>query len=333
MLLLRKKFVEKDYEHLKKILFHADPEDAHAIFKEFSKFAIEQHPLLTRMMLNYSWGRHNKNVIISPAAGFNKDGDIHPLFLKYLGFDRNVVGTVTAQPWDGNPRPRIERKIKEGGLLNWMGLPGIGARGVRMRLDKYEQVLPLTINIMATPGAQDKLQDLETTLFIMEGVGDRVELNISCPNTCHAREGLQKELAQMLGVVVPNLFGKELYVKFSPDSSMDAIQDSLDVCCDFVDVRGFVVGNTTTQHKFRDGEQFKGGGSGKLVYPVSKKAVFGVCDMIARDYSSKGWKVIACGGIDCNYKVKEYQALGIKEFQVFTPFIYGGPELLRELKE
>ena len=67
-------------------------------------------------------------------AGLNKNAEIPPSTMKYLGFDRVVIGTVTNDKWKGNPKPRIARYPSTESLVNWMGLPGEGAEKIVERL-------------------------------------------------------------------------------------------------------------------------------------------------------------------------------------------------------
>ena len=160
--------VDHTYPLVKTALFlatHNDPERAHEHLVKASKF-------LTGMGLDeFLLGqpkRGNQNYELSNAAGFNKNGDIPPTFLRSLGFDRVVVGTVTGEPWEGKPRPRIRRYSATGSMVNWMGLPGVGAQEVAETMNDYgDHHIPITINLMATPGksGDDAIKDLEKTVL------------------------------------------------------------------------------------------------------------------------------------------------------------------------
>ena len=67
------------------------------------------------------------------AAGVDKDATWFE-GLGAIGFGFVEIGTVTAQPQPGNPRPRIERFPQARALLNWMGFPNGGADAVAARL-------------------------------------------------------------------------------------------------------------------------------------------------------------------------------------------------------
>ncbi|MCA9526694.1 MAG: dihydroorotate dehydrogenase (quinone), partial [Myxococcales bacterium] len=63
------------------------------------------------------------------AAGFDKNAR-HLPGLAGLGFGFLEVGSVTARPWAGNPRPRLFRLPADGALINRMGLNNDGAEAV-----------------------------------------------------------------------------------------------------------------------------------------------------------------------------------------------------------
>jgi dihydroorotate dehydrogenase len=351
---LPRRIVEESYSLLKPIIFKLtpDPEKAHEYFILLSNFLcnIEAEDFLFRHS-----DCNRTEIEISNAAGFNKNGNIPPSFLKALGFDRVVVGTVTADFWEGNPRPRIKRYAKEESLVNWMGLPGIGAERVRENLVAYgDYGIPLTISVMSTPGKDigDSLKDIEKTTELMRGVPnvDRFELNISCLNTSSlegrmdARQEHQENLSWMIGVVnsAKNTTQK-LFVKISPDMELYFMEGTFKSLLEG-GITGVVISNTTTdpdREIIPDYE--KGGASGRAVYERALKAQKSFYEKNLREKSEmkiyekilreSGMRIIACGGIDSREKMEERVACGASGVQVYTPLIFRGPKLLRELKK
>ncbi|MCA9459499.1 MAG: hypothetical protein KC550_03040, partial [Nanoarchaeota archaeon] len=161
-----------------------NPELAHdkfiVISKRLNSLAFD------KILFDNNLNKSNLPFELSNAAGFNKNGDIPPQFLEYLGFNRIVVGTVTNDLWLGNPIPRMIRYPETKSLVNWMGLPGIGAKRVAENLESFRKsTIPITINLMGTPGkiGDELLLDLEGTITLTLPYATRFELNISCPNT------------------------------------------------------------------------------------------------------------------------------------------------------
>jgi len=320
-------------------LTEKNPSVAHRLFVNSLK-ALELSGL-AELVLDNKENYLNSSFLISNAAGFNKDVDISPKIIKLLGFQRATIGTVTYDPWKGNPEPNIKRFNETGSLVNWMGLPGIGAKRIAHRLEKYELYpIPLTINLMSTPGKEDTeaLVDLENTILTFRDFPyvDRFELNISCPNT-HTKNGKidarMKNLSHldaMLDTIKEKMYlNQELYLKVSPDLSGKDIDDIVRIVEGY-SITGYTVANTTTEHdsKYITEKMKKGGASGDVVYNSSKKVQEYFAKRVDEDV-----KLIACGGI--NSVERMYERLGIgncSEIQLFTPLIFRGTGLLRKLR-
>ncbi|MEB3270953.1 MAG: dihydroorotate dehydrogenase (quinone), partial [Synechococcus sp.] len=73
------------------------------------------------------------------AAGVDTNGVAAGLWDRF-GFGFAELGTVTWEPQEGNPRPRLFRLAEERAALNRMGFNNQGARGVRRTLER--QALP-----------------------------------------------------------------------------------------------------------------------------------------------------------------------------------------------
>ena len=333
-----RRILEESYLLLKPLIFAAtknNPEIAHDFVINKAKYLHEKN--LDKFLFDCSANRKYSGLELSPAAGLNKNGDFHPLFLKYLGFERVVVGTVTNDLWDGNPQPRIKRYPKKKSLTNRMGLPGEGSRVVAERLINYgDHNVPLTINLMSTPEKEgdELLRDLEgTTIDLRDNpYVDRFTLNISCANTkgkdgkFDNRNEHQKQFGDMLSSVRGAMFPfQDLYVKVSPDLDEGEIEDTLSTIKDY-NVSGVITTNTTTDHDLDDWSA-----SGDVVYDLSLEVQKMFNKKIKEN--SMNLEIIACGGIDSVKRLNERLENGAVEIQVLTPLIFKGPKLLRRLKK
>lgn len=337
--------MEESYLVSKPIIFYLtskDPEVAHEKIIQSANF-------LNKIRLDKFLFEHSDNEIysklkISNGAGFNKNGDIPPMFLKYLGFDRVVVGTVTHESWDGNPRPRIIRYPETESIFNKMGLPGKGSKAVAETLFNYRKYdIPLTINLMSTPEKKGNnvLMDLQATVEDTRGVPnvDRYQLNISCPNTktsegkTDARSEHFKQMPDMIMAVREMIFPfQELEVKISPDLEVEDILQTIEILKKY-NIHRIVVGNTTTHHnpRYIPVSPGKGGVSGNAVFWPSLMTQRRFNRRIKRD--DLEIKITACGGINSPDKLKERIAEGADEIEIYTPLIFKGPKLIRELRK
>jgi dihydroorotate dehydrogenase len=72
---------------------------------------------------------------VGVAAGFDKDGDYLDA-VGCLGFSHIEVGTVTPDPQDGNPPPRLFRIPAANAVINRMGFNSKGVDYVVRRLQR-----------------------------------------------------------------------------------------------------------------------------------------------------------------------------------------------------
>ena len=137
--------------------------------------------------------------------------------LERFPFAAYVTKTVTIEPRQGNPPPRLWEIA--GGLINSIGLPNKGLREYLVTdLPLLAELpVPLVVNVMgSTP---------EDVGELVAAFGDReevaaLELNVSCPNVATGLEfgADPAELAGLLDHVRP-LSDKPLIVKLTPNSS------------------------------------------------------------------------------------------------------------------
>jgi dihydroorotate dehydrogenase (NAD+) catalytic subunit len=126
-----------------------------------------------------------------------------------------VTKTVTLEPREGNPPPRLFEL--PGGLLNSIGLPNRGLRGFLAHdLPRLAELpVPLVANVMGF--TREEVATLVAAFGEREEVA-ALELNVSCPNvktglTMGAEPG---EIAALLDLVRP-LTPKALIVKLTPN--------------------------------------------------------------------------------------------------------------------
>jgi len=129
------------------------------------------------------------------AAGFDKDARGADA-LGALGFAFVEVGTVTAGPQPGNPRPRMFRLAADRALINRMGFNNAGAAvaAERLRARRRRRGAPGTVAVgvnigktKAVPAGQ-AIEDYVTSARLVAGVADYVVVNVSSPNTPGLRD-------------------------------------------------------------------------------------------------------------------------------------------------
>ena len=132
-------------------------------------------------------------------------------------FSAFVSKTVTREPREGNPPPRLWEV--PGGLVNSIGLPNKGLAGYLAHdLPQLAELpVPLIVNVMGT--SRDLVAELVGTFGERDEVA-ALELNVSCPNV---HTGLTMgadppEITALLDRVRP-LTEKPLIVKLTPNAT------------------------------------------------------------------------------------------------------------------
>lgn len=331
---------------VKPLLFKLDAERAHTAMHKFAQTASRSFFLkaLARGIYNYQspklnqqiWGLDFKNPI-GLAAGFDKNGEI-PEIMESLGFGFVEVGSITANPSTGNPKPRAFRLPKDHALINRMGLNNDGAQTIVKRLKNKKLSIPLGVNIAKTHDptilGDRAIQDYVHSFNQAKEVADYITVNISCPNTSEGKTfedtSALDELLSALKIrndarVVPTA------IKFSSDLTRAQLMDLLEICEEHR-VHGYVACNTSSG---RDGlltnktslEKIgQGGLSGR---PIARKSI-----QIIRWISeaTKGQKpIIGVGGIDSFETAHKMLLAGADLLQIYTGLVYQGPGLVKSI--
>jgi dihydroorotate dehydrogenase len=263
------------------------------------------------------------------AAGFDKNGT-GVAGLAALGFGFVEVGTVTARPQPGNPRPRLFRFPGQRALVNRMGFNNDGAEVVaaRLRAMKARPVTGVNIGKSKAATEDEAIADYEFSARAVADVADYVVVNVSSPNTPGLRD-LQavSKLRPLLTAVRQALNDASqsrrvpLLVKIAPDladTDIDAVAElALDLGLD-----GIIATNTTIS---REGlplgtDVGPGGMSGA---PLKKRAL----EVLRRLHDTTGDRLVlvAAGGIETADDANERLEAGATLVQAYTAFIYGGP--------
>ncbi len=321
------------------ILFRLDPETAHHLTLRLLAAApfIPGGLALLRSFAppprpRSVFGLHFRNPV-GLAAGFDKNGVAIPA-LEALGFGFVEIGTVTAQPQPGNPRPRIFRYPNKQAIVNRLGFNNDGADAVadrlrRLRSSRFRPSIPIGINIgksKITP-LERAPEDYVYSFRRLQEWADYIALNISSPNTPGLRL-LQEEraLVELLRAIraenaqLPS--PKPILLKLAPDLSDNAWARLAGICEEFA-LAGIIATNTTLDHSGLKPEADEAGGlSGEPLRARSTRAI----ELLRR---STQLPIIGGGGISGRESAEEKLRVGANLVQVYTGLIYRGPGLLR----
>ena len=330
------------YERLvRPLLFSLEPEAAHHFTIASLRWASHFDPAL-RALKRFTPPSKPKTLFglnfpnpIGLAAGLDKNGVALPAWAA-LGFGFIEIGTVTAMAQPGNPKPRMFRLPTQQAVINRLGFNNDGADVIAKRLRGLRQsrrwpAVPVGINIgkSRTTPLERAADDYLYSFRLLRDFADYITLNVSSPNTPGLRE-LQEPaaLSRLLHAIrsEPGPVARPIVVKISPDLSSVELEAIL-AACEENGVAGIIATNTTLDHSSIPSELDEEGGLSGA--PLQEKSTTLVRSIVASSKIS----VIASGGIlDANSAREKFEA-GAQLVQLYTGFVYRGPQLLRELME
>ena len=265
------------------------------------------------------------------AAGFDKSARAVPL-LSSLGFGHVEVGSVSADPSAGNPRPRLFRLPSERAIVVHYGVPNDGAERVAGRLAAPRPAVPLGINVVSTNrGAGESetddavIGDYVDSVRRLQVLGDYVCLNLSCPNTrdgqgFFADRGRLRALLDALGDVGVE---RPLFVKVAPFAG----DRDLDSFLEAVDPAPFVSGFSVNLPP-GDRPGMPGAVSGPPSAAAAERTVAGLYRRMDRRYA-----VIGSGGVFGAADAYRMIRLGASLVQLYTALVYEGPRVVMRITE
>jgi dihydroorotate dehydrogenase len=272
---------------------------------------------------------------IGLAAGFDKNGVAIPAWAA-LGFGFVEIGTVTAQPQPGNPKPRIFRYPDQEALINRLGFNNDGAAVVAARLRALRDggawpAIPVGINLgksKITP-LEEAVDDYLYSFRLLAPLADYVVLNVSSPNTPGLRSLQEHDALEKLLAAVRSeneRIRKPVLLKIAPDLSLADLEQII-ATSEQNGVAGIVATNTTLDHSAIPTSLDQSGGlSGR---PLRERST----ELIRAIRAQSQLPIIASGGISDAVSASEKLTAGAQLIQVYTGYVYRGPGLLREIVE
>src|SRR3989338_8776954 len=143
---------------LKPLFFTLDPERVHdrmtatgvrmgrhAAMRRLARVLFTYaHPSLEQTMLGLRFVNP-----IGLAAGFDKNAELTDI-LPDVGFGFAEVGSVTCEPCEGNPKPRLWRLPQSQSIVVWYGLKNDGCEAIAARLTGRRFRIPVGISVAKT---------------------------------------------------------------------------------------------------------------------------------------------------------------------------------------
>lgn len=332
------------YKIIQKLLFLFNPEAAHHIATFFLKYPIfsvflkKLYHFEDKSLEKELFGLTFKNPV-GIAAGFDKNAEFIN-GLDDIGFGFVEIGTVTPLAQDGNPKPRLFRLKKDKAIINRMGFNNAGMDASVKNIKKRRKGILLGGNIgknKITPN-ENAVDDYVKCFKTLYDYVDYFVVNISSPNTPNLRELQDKEPLQKLLHEVQTLNKrypkkKPLLLKIAPDLSNTQLDEIIEIVQE-EELSGIIATNTTIDRKALKTSEMEiykigaGGLSGKPLHKRSLEVIRYISD------KTKGQlPIIAVGGIQSSKDALNMLESGASLIQIYTGFIYEGPELVKKIKK
>ncbi len=282
------------------------------------------------------FGIHFRNPV-GMAAGFDRNGDIFKE-LGAMGFGFVEIGTVTPEPQQGNPKPRVFRLDDDRAIMNRVGLSSKGLESVvaNLRENNGEVVIGCNIGKNSTTAPEDAPHDYLRVFRNLYQYVDYFSVNVSY-NTSF-KQYVPRTRESIISILEP-LFdfrrGQNQYrpilLKISPDLTDEDIDMMTDIMVD-TPLDGIVATNGTVRHTGlkTEAQTMKRYGAGAVSgSPLTKRSV----EVVRRIYkrSNGTYPIIGVGGIMTPEDAKAMLDAGATLVQVYTGYVYNGPSFVGDI--
>lgn len=272
------------------------------------------------------------------AAGLDKNAECIDAFGQ-MGFGFIEVGTVTPKPQAGNDKPRIFRLPQAHAIINRMGFnnKGVDYLVENVKNASYKGVLGINIGKNKdTPNEKGK-DDYIHCMRKVYAHASYITVNISSPNTPGLRDLqfgealfdlLQSVKNEQLDLQAQHDKYVPVFVKIAPDMDLVAVNQVAETLLKSK-MDGVIATNTTLDRSLVQGMRHADEAGGLSGLPVRDKST----EVLTQLRAAVGTQmpIIGVGGIEDAQSAKEKLAAGANLLQVYTGFIYRGPELIKEI--
>jgi dihydroorotate dehydrogenase (NAD+) catalytic subunit len=248
------------------------------------------------------------------ASGTSGHSDELQAYLPLSGLGAVVVKSLSADPWPGNPAPRVHQTPS--GMLNSVGLQGPGLEEwIRADLPRL-RAIGARVVVSIWGRRVEEYARAASMLAGVEGIS-AVEVNVSCPNLedrrrmfAHSPEATADVLAAVAGAC-----SLPLWAKLSPNVAdlAEVAAAALGSGAEAVTLVNTVLGMAIDVDRRRPVLGAGGGGlSGPAVHPVAVRAVYDVHAALPDA------AIIGVGGVMTGIDAVELLMAGASAVQVGT---------------
>ncbi len=337
---------------LRPLLFRLDPETAHHLSVEACRLAgrVPLVPRAAEALLSASAPELRCRVAglqfdnpIGLAAGWDKSGRALRM-LDHLGFGFAEIGSISARPSAGNPKPRLFRLPEDQAIVVNYGLPNDGAEVVARRLAGHRSRVPVGVNIVKTNDGIDAARcdgesvraDYQKSVALVQRHADYLTLNLSCPNATGGKDHFAEpgNIARLLRRLESSEIVRPVFLKVAPDPNPRTLERLLEESLPFPFVRGFLfnlpAGKPDTlrfSSTRSDWGGMPGAVAGRPVEPLINQCI----GELYRRMPADRFTIIGVGGIFSAEQAYEKIRLGASLVQIYSAMIFLGPGVVKRI--
>ncbi len=333
---------------IRPILFFFDPESVHhftfSLVKTVSKISGFQwlfrnlYCIEDKRLERELFGITFKNPV-GLAAGFDKNAVLYNELANF-GFGFIEIGTVTPKGQEGNPKKRLFRLKADKGIINRMGFnnEGLEAAISQLKKNKGRVVIGGNIGKNTQTLPEDYTADYLECFNGLHAYVDYFVLNVSCPNVgSHAKLNDKDYLLELIAAVqkANNAFTtqKPILLKIAPDLNDGQLDEIVELVQE-TKLDGVIASNTSVDRNNLKAtpDQIEAIGNGGLSgQPIKDKSTRVI--KYLSDKSQNSFPIIGVGGIHSENDAIEKLNAGASLVQVYTGFVYEGPNLVKRINK
>lgn len=295
-------------------------------------FHVTDHRLATDVA-----GIHFPNPV-GLAAGFDKSGRAIRA-LSEIGFGFVEIGSISAQPSVGNPKPRLFRLPEDEAIVVNYGVPNDGAAVVARRVHAAPTPVPLGVNLVETNTGEPTDPAAVVGEFVAAarpfcGRADYLTLNLNCPNTTAGVSPFDdssrlQELLQQFSRIdgLPPIF-----LKFTAHQDAKRADDLLLAIDPYVSVAGFIFNLPPGKaYDLRTPKSVVDPMPGTLCGAPARTMMDDTISFWYGRMDRTKYAIIGSGGITCAEHAYHKILLGASLIQLYTGLVFHGPGLVRRI--
>ncbi len=251
---------------------------------------------------------------VMTASGTAGHGDELKAYMNLGELGAVVVKSVSAQPWQGNPAPRLHPV--NAGMMNAVGLQNPGADA--WRTEELPGLIKTGARVVASIWGFS-VEDYKAAADALAACGPEVvavEVNLSCPNVEDRRQMFAHDPIKAAAAMEATAgCGRPRWAKLSPNvtdivSIAGAVLEAGASAVTLINtVMGLAIDPATGKARLGNGG---GGLSGAAIHPVAVRAVFDV------RAAFPDAAIVGVGGVESGETAAELLAAGANAVQVGT---------------